>query len=171
MWTCYQNNIYCIYLLPHSSHVCQLLDLALFSITKSSYRRQIRDLSALDNAAPVKKERFIQYYYTARQSGLSERVIRAGWRATGLVPYNPELVLQSSQIQTRPITPPPPVQPEQLFATPQRSQDLYRARQQLERSEKLSRAARFLVAKAGKAISLANTRAAELQVGNTKLQA
>jgi hypothetical protein len=69
------------------------------------------------------------------------------------------------------VTPPPPVHPEQIFATPQRSQELYRARQQLERSEKLSRAARFLVAKAGKAISLANTRAAELQAGNTRLHA
>jgi hypothetical protein len=69
------------------------------------------------------------------------------------------------------MTPPPPVQPEQVFATPQRSQDLYKARKQLERSERLSRAARFLVAKAGKAISLANTRAAELQAGNIRLQA
>jgi hypothetical protein len=49
MWTCYQNKIYCIYLLPHSSHVCQPLDLAPFSVTKSSYRRQIRDLSSLDD--------------------------------------------------------------------------------------------------------------------------
>jgi hypothetical protein len=47
---------------------------------------------------------------------------------------------------------------------------LYRARKQLERSEKLSRAVRFLVAKAVKAISLANILAAELQVGNTRLQ-
>jgi hypothetical protein len=111
MWTYYQHRIHCIYLLAHSSHVLQLLDLAPFLVVKSKYRDQIRALLALDNAAPIKKERFITSYNTARIRGLSERVIRAGWRATGLVPYDPELVLSSSQVQTRLMTPPGPIQP------------------------------------------------------------
>jgi hypothetical protein len=146
----------------------------MFSVVKSSYRAQIRNLSALDDAAPVKKERFIQCYNKARLKGLSERVIRAGWRAAGLVPYNPGLVLNSSQVQTRPMTPPAPPQPiyigNELLATPQRSQDLYRAQQTLAQSEQLSRSTRALLGKAGKAISAANYRAAELQAGNTRLQ-
>tara|TARA_R110002003_G_scaffold853_2_gene21702 strand:- start:2227 stop:3540 length:1314 start_codon:yes stop_codon:yes gene_type:complete len=174
MWTCYQHRIHCIYLPAHSSHVLQPLDLAPFSVVKSKYRDQIRALSALDDAAPIKKERFITSYNAARIRGLSERVIRAGWRATGLVPYDPELVLSSSQVQTRPMTPPGPVQPIYVqnihFTTPQRSQDLYKARQLLGRSEKLTRSTRLLLGKAGKAISAANTRAAELQASNQRLQ-
>jgi len=76
-----------LYLPAHSSHVLQPLDLAPFSVLKSSYREQIRELSWLDDAAPVKKERFISRHYHAREEGLSERVIRAGWRATGLGPF------------------------------------------------------------------------------------
>lgn len=174
MWTCYLTRIHCLYIPAHSSHVLQPLDLTPFSVVKSAYRDQIRALSALSSAAPVKKERFISAYNNARIQGFSERVIRAGWRATGLVPYNPDLVLLSSQVQTRPVTPPRAIQPnniqDQLFATPQRSQDLYRARQLLEQSETLTRSTRVLLGKAGKAISIANTRAAGLQASNKQLQ-
>jgi hypothetical protein len=89
MWLCKQHKIWVIYLLPYSSHLLQPLDLAPFSAIKSRYRSQIQALSTLDDAALVKKERFISSYYHAREEGLSERVIRAGWKATGLSPYNP----------------------------------------------------------------------------------
>jgi hypothetical protein len=73
------------------------------------------------------------------------------------------------------MTPPPPIRPNYIensvFTTPKRSQDLYRDSQQLARVEKLSRSTRALIAKAGKALSRANTRAAELQASNIRLQA
>ena len=145
-----------------------------FSVLKSKYRNEIRSLSALSDAAPVKKEHFISLYDTARQEGLSERVIRAGWRAAGLVPYNPALVLSSSQVQTRPTTPPSQLQPihikNTIITTPRASQDLYKAQQAIGQSEKLTRSTRLLLKKAGKAISQANTRAAELQASNQRLQ-
>ena len=87
LWACKQHKIELLYLPAHSSHVLQPLDLAPFSVVKSSYRGQIRELSRPDDAAPVKKERFISRHYHAREEGLSERVIRAGWRATGLGPF------------------------------------------------------------------------------------
>lgn len=59
MWACYQHSIYLLYLPAHSSHILQPLDLAPFSVTKSSYRDQIRALAALDDAAPIKKQAFI----------------------------------------------------------------------------------------------------------------
>ena len=90
MWICWQHCIRLLYLLAYSSHILQPLDLAPFSVLKSAYRDQIRALSLIDDAAPVKKERYIYSYNQARIVGLSERVIRAGWRATGLVPYNPD---------------------------------------------------------------------------------
>ena len=107
MWECKENNIHLLYLPAHASHVLQPLDLALFSVVKLSYRNAISALSALEDAIPIKKERFITLYNLAREEGLSERVIRAGWKATRLVPFNMEKVLNSSQINRRLSTPPP----------------------------------------------------------------
>jgi hypothetical protein len=78
MWLCKVNKIHLLYLPAHASHLLQPLDLALFSILKSRYRNEIRALSALNDAALVKKERFIVSYNKAREEGLSERIIRAG---------------------------------------------------------------------------------------------
>ena len=87
------NKIQLLYLPPHASHLLQPLDLAPFSVLKSRYRNEIQALSALDDAAPIKKERFVVSYNKAREEALSDRVIRAGWRASGLCLYNPGLVL------------------------------------------------------------------------------
>ena len=174
MWDCYQHNIHILYLPAHSSHILQPLDLAPFSVIKSKYRKQIADLAALDDAAPIKKESFITIYDQARRSGLAKPVIQAGWRATGLVPYDLDRVISSSQVQTRPATPPAiprSIQaPHPIYSTPKRSQDLYRHQKTLERSENISRSTRVLLGKASKAISIANTRAAKLESINTQLQ-
>lgn len=174
MWLCKVNKIHLLYLPAHASHLLQPLDLAPFSVLKSKYRETIRSLSALDDAAPIKKERFLVSYNKAREEGLSERVIRAGWRAAGLCPYNPELVLLSSQVTGRPVTPLSVTQTSDatnpLFITPQSSQALHLAQQQLLQSESLSRSTRTLLGKAGKAIARANTRSAQLEAENQRLK-
>ena len=108
-----------LFLPAHSSHILQPADLAPFSVLKSQYRREIEELATIDDAAPVKKERFIRAYAKAREEAFTERVIRAGWRATGIYPYNPELVLSSSQV-FRPATPPQRPQP-----APSESQQIF----------------------------------------------
>jgi hypothetical protein len=173
LWICKQHQIELLFLPPHSSHVLQPLDLAPFSSVKSSYRRQIMDLSALDDAAPVKKAQFVRCYHQARQEGLTERVIRSGWRAAGICPYNPVKVLTSSQVTGRPVTPPRrkrPLSPtDSLFQTPKRPHDLHIASQKLRSTFSLPREARVILHKAGKAIGRANTRAAGLEAKITQL--
>lgn len=121
-------------------------------MVKSRYREQIRALSALNNAAPIKKERSVVSYNRAREDGLSEQVIRAGWQASGLCPYNPRLVLHSSQISGHPSTPRATSQEaalsELVFITPQSSQALCKAQQQLLLSESLSRSTQLVLSKA-----------------------
>jgi hypothetical protein len=125
----------------HGPHILQPLDLALFSVLKSGHRVMIKALSALDDAALVKTEHFISSYSHARETGLSQRIIRANWRATGICPYHASIVIYSSQVPTRAITPPPVKQPQssayRSFSTPKRAQDIYQAQQQLLRSENL----------------------------------
>jgi hypothetical protein len=178
LWACKQNNIKLLFLPAHSSHILQPLDLSSFSVTKSKYRRQITALASLDDAAPVKKERFITCYAHARKDGLTKNTIRAGWKASGMCPFNIELVLSSSQITDRSITPPPPTTPpkalqgsHQVIVTPQRPHELYTAQQTILRTEQLSRPVRTVLAKAGKAISKANIRAAGLEAEIKRLQA
>jgi hypothetical protein len=124
LWLCKQNKIELLFLPAHSTHLLQPLDLSVFSVTKTKYRNQIRDLASLDDAAPIKKERFITYYYKAREESFSQKVIRAGWRAAGLVPYDPSKVIESSQILNRISTPPPPPtntdSSSAIYRTPQR---------------------------------------------------
>ncbi|KAI1000458.1 hypothetical protein K3495_g7735 [Podosphaera aphanis] len=140
------------------------LDLAPFSDLKTKYRSEIAALSVPNDAAPTKKERFVVSYNKAEEEGLSERVIRAGWRATGLCPYNPELLLASSQVSQRPTTLPSPGltsnPPDLILSTPRISQALHKASRELQTVEPLSRGARTLIRKAGKALSEANARAA-----------
>lgn len=174
MWLCKLNRIHLLYLPAHASHLLQPLDLAPFSVLKTHYRHKIRALSALDDAAPIKKERFVTSYNKAREEALSDRVIRAGWRAAGLCPYNPGLVLLSSQVTGRPCTPPPTqasaAASESLFTTPQSSQALYKHQQQLLLTESLSQSTRVVLSRAGKAIAVANTRAAYLEADNQQLK-
>lgn len=116
----------------------------------------------------MKKERFISCYNAAREEGFSQRVIRAGWRATGLVPFNPDQVLSSSQISTRPATPPAPQRQQsaspELFLTPRKHSDFYEAYQRLLKSESLSRNARALIGKCGRSILRSDAREAHLEM-------
>lgn len=63
MWECRQHQIHLLYLPAHTSHLLQPLDLAPFLVIKSKYRHQIQELSLINNAALVKKERFISSYH------------------------------------------------------------------------------------------------------------
>jgi DDE superfamily endonuclease len=99
MYECEINNIKLIYLPAHSSHVLQPLDLSVFSLIKSHYRKEIDRIAIYDDTGPVKKIRFIEFYDRARQFTLTVRNIQSGWRGAGLVLFNPTKVLNSRQIK------------------------------------------------------------------------
>ncbi|KAI0998934.1 hypothetical protein K3495_g9265 [Podosphaera aphanis] len=143
MQLCKTNKIHLLFLPAHSSHILQPLDLAPFTVLKSKYRNQISDLSALNDAAPVKKERFIKFYHEAREEGLSDKIIRPSWKATGLVPFNPERLLQSSQLLQQPCTPKKARQTiyewESELKTPRNCLDVYKAQQSVEKTENMSK--------------------------------
>ena len=79
----------------------QPLDLSCFSPVKLKYREQIAELASLNDAAPIKKHRFIKYYYRAREEGLTARIIKSRWRASGIYPWNPRKGLKSSQVKNK----------------------------------------------------------------------
>ena len=100
-------------------------------------RNHISALASLDDAAPVKKHRFIKYYHLAREEGLTPKTIKSGWRASGIYPWNPQKGLRSSQVKTKAITnPPSPPSPNHddidVLATPKSHHDVYHMIQSLD---------------------------------------
>ena len=186
MWECKQNNVELLFLPAHSSHVLQPLDLGTFSPLKSRYRKEIVDLACLDDAAPVKQRRFVQCYQKARAETFNSRLLRSGWVAAGLYPWNPSKGLNSSQIHvtTNPsypaIPPPPPATPKRprsdshrnpnmIFPTPKHPRDVCRSIQQL--GSNLNREQRTVLQKASKAIGKLAAEQALTKASNRQLRA
>ena len=170
-------NIALVFMPPHSSHILQPLDLAAFSPTKRLYRSHINELSQIDDAAPVKKARFLICYYKARLEGLNTSNIEAGWMAAGIYPWNPSKPLSSPYVLPLPPTQPllgPTATPTRKrpralsFKTPTKEQDLIAVRRSLW---KLPQSTKNIITKSGKALGGANSTVATLLVINKKLQA
>ncbi|KAI0997812.1 hypothetical protein K3495_g10378 [Podosphaera aphanis] len=174
MQLCKKHKIHHLFLSAHSSHILQPLDLAPISVLKSTYRNQTLDLSALNDAAPVKKEIFIKFYHETREEGLSDKIIRAGRKATRLVPFNSERVLQPSQVLQQPCTPKKARQTiyecESELKTPRNSLGAYKTQQLVEELENMSKLNRALLRNCGMALEEANTRVAASESKSKRLE-
>lgn len=102
---CMQNQIIPVCMPPHSSHLCQPLDVGCFSPLKRAYGAEISNLIER-GTHHVDKIDFIQIYARIRHTVLNERNIQSGFRATGLVPYNPARVLDTLHASISTPTPP-----------------------------------------------------------------
>ena len=162
---------------PHTSHICQPLDLACFAFVKGKYRQQIADLARFDDAAPVKKIRFVQFYEQARNSGLNKAHILAGWSVSGIYPWQPSKVLESHQVIQPPKTPPTrrshgliPSQSTQnvQITTPCNAKQLQLQANIILRQKCDSRTVRLLFAKTSKAFASLQFKTVEqgLQLAN-----
>ena len=89
MAICRANRVQLLFLPPHASHILQPLDLSCFAPIKARYRAAIANSSCFFGAGPVTKPRFISAYDKARQKSLTVSVITAGWRKSGMHPFNP----------------------------------------------------------------------------------
>ena len=95
MYECEINNVKLFYLPAHLSHVTQPLDISIFGPIKHQYRNEIDKIAIYDDTGLVKKIRLIYFYNKARQWALTSENILAGWRGSGLIPFNLQKVLTS----------------------------------------------------------------------------
>lgn len=100
---CEQEDIIAICLPPHSTHILQPLDVGLFSPLSKAYKQQISD-HALFGASRITNDQFLTFFDRACKSAFAAKNIRSAWKATGLQPFNPQLILDKY-----PPPPPPPV--------------------------------------------------------------
>lgn len=96
---CEDRKIILLCLPPHSTHFLQALDVCFFGPLALGYKQIIRDKS-LFGAERVTNEQFLDYYQEARQACV--RHIPTAWQKVGLIPFNPNVVLDA----IRPVTPP-----------------------------------------------------------------
>jgi hypothetical protein len=89
------------------------------------YRKQIEKLVRL-RINHITKLEFLPAFKEAFKAAFTEQNIKSGFRATGLVPYNPENVLSHLDLRLKTPTPPPTEESTWTSKTPQNATELER---------------------------------------------
>jgi hypothetical protein len=101
---CQQNHIMTLCMPPHSSHFLQPLDVSCFGLLKSSYSKQIEKMMQMQ-ITHITKDDFLATFLEAFNASMTAKNVQAGFKATRLVPYDPESVI--NRLDLKPITPSP----------------------------------------------------------------
>jgi hypothetical protein len=104
--TCTENKIIPICMPAHSSHLLQPLDVGCFAVLKRYYGQQVEQRMRL-GFNHIDKIDFLTAFPQARTVAYKAQTIRNSFAATGLVPFNPDRVIQQLDIQLKTPTPPP----------------------------------------------------------------
>jgi hypothetical protein len=101
-----KNNIIPVYIPPHSSHLLQPLDVSCFTVLKQQYRQLVKQRIRL-RFNHIDKINFLITFPKAHIMAYKAKTIQNSFRATRLVPFNPDQVYQQLTIQLKTPTPPP----------------------------------------------------------------
>ena len=82
-----KNNIEIILLPPHSSHLLQPLDIAIFSPLKRAISSRLHRLMQT-GISRLEKAEWLEYFAKAREDAITSINILSGWRGGGLFPQN-----------------------------------------------------------------------------------
>ena len=175
MYSCYINNIYLLFLPPHTSHVLQPLDLSIFGPIKTIYRSEISNISSLTDTTPIGKTTFLAAYKKARIGAMTIKNITSGWKASGLWPVNSSKPLMS-RLLAEPLKPtaiplaaPNNLQPDLSTAltTPRHSSHISKLARDFPIASSDRKVARLLFRKIGRGLDKQNT---ELATAKDKIQ-
>jgi hypothetical protein len=89
---------------PHSSHLLQPLDVALFGSLKRSYGRMVEKLMRI-SLTRISKEDFFPAFKDAFFEVFGQANVQSGFRGAGFLPCNPETVIAKLDIKLRTSTP------------------------------------------------------------------
>ena len=78
---------------PHSSHLTQPLDIAVFGPLKKYLSNQVYRVVGA-NLAKLTKVEWLQCYISARVNAFSFNNIEGGWLGAGLIPFHPRKVIR-----------------------------------------------------------------------------
>jgi len=101
---CKDKNIITLSMPPHSSHLLQPLDIALYSPLKRAYSKEI-ELFIKASVNHITKQEFFIAFKAAHLAIFKEETIRSGFKAAGLIPHNPDEVISKLDVRLRTPTP------------------------------------------------------------------
>ena len=169
MYEAWINKVHLLYLLAHTSHVLQPLDLSLFSPLKHYYRQEYNVVAQFYDTHEIKLQHYITCYCYAFRRAFTKENVKAGFRGSGIHPFRPAIVLKSSQLlapsESQRLDDLMPRSPE--FWTPRNSKDVQkRARKVADKVTSLRSFARDV----GKGLDKANARNILLKEENLRLK-
>ncbi|EOA85915.1 uncharacterized protein SETTUDRAFT_78617, partial [Exserohilum turcica Et28A] len=92
---CDQNKILLAVYPPHSTHTLQPLDVSMFKPLSTAYSNEVSAfMDRSQGLASMSKRDFFPLFYQAWQASLKETTILNAFKATGISPLNPEVILQ-----------------------------------------------------------------------------
>jgi hypothetical protein len=97
-------NIITLGLLPYSSYLTQLFDIRCFSILKQAYGRQI-EIFIKTYINYITKIKFFLAFTVVYKELITAENTQAGFRGTGLMPFDPQVILLKLDIKLRTLTP------------------------------------------------------------------
>jgi hypothetical protein len=107
---CLNHKIVLLCLPPHTTHILQPLDVGIFAALAALYKKGVRERSRFLINYSIDKVDFLEIYKIARAGAITESNISKAWKAVGLDPFEPDVVLKQLPGQTlvslRPTTPP-----------------------------------------------------------------
>jgi len=106
----WENQILLFTLPPHTTHFLQVLDVGCFQSLKWYHGRMLHWASRT-GAKEIKKEDFLATIYQIRRETFRRKTILSGWRATGIYPFQPEVVLKKLRDWETTSSPPKRVRP------------------------------------------------------------
>jgi len=98
---CDQHKIIVFCLPPHLSHLLQPLDVVIFQPYKH-YHAEAVEKATQSGCKDFNKSEFLNTINIIRQQTFKPSTVRSGFRATGLIPYNSEIVISKLKEATLP---------------------------------------------------------------------
>ena len=97
-----QNNVIMFCLPPHTTHVCQPLDCSFFGPLKKSWQQECHHFYRKNPGKVISKLNFCRVFRNAWLSAITPNNISAGFRKSGIFPFNENsiLTLESSKTPT-----------------------------------------------------------------------
>ena len=91
---CNAHKIILLCLPPYTTHLLQPLDVGVFTPLAIAYKSRVQKATRLGASYSIDKTDFLELYIKARTEAITKDIIQKSWLASGLSPYNPEVVLQ-----------------------------------------------------------------------------
>src|SRR2546423_978947 len=101
---CRDYKIILLRLVPHTSHLCQPLDVGLFGPLKTALSAKLDPLLQTE-VSRIRKSEWLAAFAEAREDTFSESNVLGGWRGAGLLPFNPDEVLRHIVVIPPPANP------------------------------------------------------------------